>query len=82
MPASVYIESSAITDDPVVEEIRAHRQAHAARFNFDLAAIVADLQEREKNSSRPVVNRSARRIPETVKAELQTELKSKLLFWK
>ena len=36
-------------DDPVVEEVRAHRQAHAARFNYDLAAIFAALVEREKS---------------------------------
>jgi len=53
-------------DDPIVEEVRAHRQAHAARFNYDLAAIYADLIEREKSSSRPVVNRSPRHIPEKV----------------
>jgi hypothetical protein len=51
-------------DDPIVEEIRAHRQAQAARFNYDLAAIFADLIVREKNSSRPVVNRPPRRVPE------------------
>ena len=49
-------------DDPIVEEVRAHRQAHAARFNYDLTAIFADLVEREKSSSRPVVNRPPRRI--------------------
>ena len=53
-------------DDPIVEEVRAHRQAHAARFNYDLEAIFADLNEREKHSSRPVVNRPPRRIPERV----------------
>lgn len=53
-------------DDPIVEELRANRQAHAARFNYDLAAIVADLVEREKNSSRPVVNRPPRRVTERI----------------
>ncbi len=53
-------------DDPIVEEVRAHRQAHAARFNYDLAAIFADLIEREKNSSRLVVNRPPRRVAERV----------------
>lgn len=52
-------------DDPIVEEVRAHRQAHAARFDYDLSAIFADLIEREKNSSRPVINRPPRRIPQT-----------------
>lgn len=49
-------------DDPIVEEVRAYRQAHAERFNYDLDAIVADLIKREQTSSRPVVNRPARRI--------------------
>lgn len=53
-------------DDPIVEEVRKHRQVHAARFNYDLAAIFADLIEREKNSSRPVVNRPPRRVLERV----------------
>ena len=53
-------------DDPIVEEVRSHRQAHAARFNYDLSAIFADLVEREKSSSRPVVNRPPRRIPQSI----------------
>lgn len=56
-------------DDPIVEEVRMYRQAHAARFNYDLTAIFADLIEREKNSSRPVINRPPRRLSETLKAE-------------
>ena len=57
-------------DDPVVEEIRACRQAHAAQFNYDLAAIFAAVVEREKCSLRPVINRPSRRIHETLKAEI------------
>ncbi len=34
--------------DPIVEEVRRARDAHAKRFNYDLDAIVADLQKREK----------------------------------
>jgi hypothetical protein len=56
-------------DDPIVEEVRKHRQAHAARFNYDLAGIFADLIKREKNSPRPVVNRPPRRVPERVIAK-------------
>lgn len=44
-------------DDPIAEEIRSHRLAHAARYHNDLAAIVAALLEREKSRLRPVVNR-------------------------
>lgn len=35
-------------DDPIVDEIRKIRDAHAARFNYDLEAIYRDIKEREK----------------------------------
>jgi hypothetical protein len=57
-------------DDPIVEEVRTHRQAHAARYNYDLAAIFTAILEREKSSSRPVINRPPRRIPENLKADI------------
>ncbi len=34
--------------DPIVEEVRRARDAHAKRFNYDLDAIVEDLRKREK----------------------------------
>ena len=34
--------------DPIVEEIRKIREAHAARFRFDLHAICEDLRKKEK----------------------------------
>ena len=43
-------------DDPIVEEIRRIRRAHAARFNNDLRAIVADLGRLERESGRTYVN--------------------------
>jgi len=33
---------------PIVEEIQKIRRAHATKFNFDVAAICADYQKREK----------------------------------
>ena len=41
--------------DEVLEEVRAVREAHAARFSFDLQAIVEDLRNREAMSGHPVV---------------------------
>lgn len=35
-------------NDPFVDEIRRYREAHAARFNYDLGAIYRDIKEREK----------------------------------
>jgi len=42
--------------DPIVEEVRKIRRAHAAKFNFDLHAICKDLGEKEKTCGHPVVS--------------------------
>ncbi len=41
-----------MTDDPIVAEVRKAREAFAARFNYDLAAMVADLQRRTEEARR------------------------------
>jgi hypothetical protein len=33
--------------DPIVDEVRSIRDAHAARFEYDLDAIFRDIKERE-----------------------------------
>jgi hypothetical protein len=47
--------------DPVVEEVRAARQRHSARFNHDLNAIVADIREKQQRMDRAVVSLSPKR---------------------
>lgn len=47
--------------DPIVEEVRAHRQAHAEKFDYDLAAICRDLRQQQAESGREVVTLPARR---------------------
>jgi cytidylate kinase len=42
-------------DDPIVAEIRKYRQEHAAKFNYDLDAIVKDIRSREGKDGRRVV---------------------------
>jgi hypothetical protein len=37
-------------NDPIVDEVRRVRDAHAARFNYDLDAIFQDVKEREKTA--------------------------------
>ena len=37
-------------NDPIVDEVRAVRDAHAARFNYDLEAIFRDIQEQQQKS--------------------------------
>jgi len=51
--------------DPIVEEIRAGREACAARFNYDIEAICRDLREQERLSGREVITLSPK-SPEPV----------------
>jgi len=48
--------------DPIVEEVRRARGAHAARFNYDLDAIFDDLTAQERRSKRKVVSFPARPV--------------------
>lgn len=41
--------------DPIVEEVRRARDEHAARFDYDLQRIFADLRKQEKRSGREYV---------------------------
>lgn len=42
--------------DPIVDEVRRIRDAHAARFNYDPKAIFRDIKEQEKRSGRKYVS--------------------------
>lgn len=43
-------------EDPIVEEIRQHRKAHAAEYGNNLRRIVQSLRKRERESDRPLLN--------------------------
>ena len=47
--------------DPVVEEVRRIRDAHAAKFGYDLRAIFEDLKRQEKECGHKVVSFPPRR---------------------
>lgn len=49
-------------NDPIVEEVRKVRDAHAARFHYDLDAIFRDLKEQEKKSGRTFVSFPPRKV--------------------
>ena len=42
--------------DPIVEEVRKIREAHAAKFNYDIKAIVKDAQKRQRTSKHRIVS--------------------------
>ena len=50
-----------MSEDPIVEDIRRVRHAHASQFDNDLSTIVADLRRLERESGRSYVNFPPRR---------------------
>lgn len=48
-------------EDPIVAETRKAREAYAASLGYDLARIVSDLQARQGQDGRPVVDRTSTR---------------------
>lgn len=62
-------------NDPIVDEVRRVRDAHAARFNYDLDAIFRDIKEREKKSGLKFVGGIARQptpnqVPQPIEARI------------
>lgn len=58
-------------DDPIVEEVRKAREAYAAKFDFDLSAMLADVQQRTeeaRKAGRKVVSLPPRKPRVRVKA--------------
>lgn len=47
--------------DEVVEEVRKARQEHAAQWNYDLKAMLADARKRQAQSGRKVVSFGGKR---------------------
>lgn len=47
-------------NDPLVDEVRQVRDAHAARFQYDLDAIFRDIKEQERKSGHQFVYGVAR----------------------
>ena len=47
-------------NDPIVDEVRRARDAHASKFNYDLDAIFQDLKEQEEKSGHKFVDGASR----------------------
>ncbi len=48
--------------DPIIAELRKYREAHAAKYNYDLDAIYRALKEDEERSVHPKVSFSPKYI--------------------
>jgi hypothetical protein len=58
-------------EDPIVEEVRQVREAHAAQFSYDLLAIYHDLKEQEKHSRKQFVSYPPRRAVRVKKTSVK-----------
>ena len=45
-----------IWNDEIVEEVRKVRNEHAAKFDYDISAICADIRRQQKESGREIVS--------------------------
>ncbi len=59
-------------EDPIIAEVRTIRDAHAAKFNFDLHAICEDLRKKEKTCGHPMI-----RLPPEPPGKGQREVASR-----
>lgn len=59
------------TNNPIIAQIRAARDKHAARFGYDLKEIFRDLQARQQSSGRKYVSYAARPAVGTTTASNQ-----------
>ena len=48
--------------NPIEEEVRRAREAHAKQFNYDLDAICEDLKKREKTPGHPTISFAPKRV--------------------
>lgn len=56
------IITQATRTDPIIDELRAVREEHLARFGYDLDAIFQDIRARQETSGREYLRRPAREV--------------------
>ena len=59
------MENAEERKDPIVEEVRRAREAHAEKFGYDLRAIVRDLKKHERQRDRKVVSFAPKRLAQS-----------------
>ncbi len=50
--------------DPIVDQIKRLREEYASRFDYDVRAIVRDVQSRQRDGNPQIVRRVPRRVQE------------------
>lgn len=57
-----------IPNDPIVAEVRAVREKHAARFGYDVKEIFRDIRQQQQSSGRQYTRFPARPVTTTTTA--------------
>ena len=60
-------------NDPIVDEVRRIRGAHARKFNYDLQAIAADLKKQQETSGKKFVTLPPRKPTVLPKAKVDKD---------
>ncbi len=56
--------------DEIVEEVRRVREEHAAKFDYDISAICADIRNKQSKSNRKIV-RVLKKLKENENGEIR-----------
>ena len=56
------------SSDPIVDEVRAAREAIAKEYDYDIERLARAMQARQAASGRPVVRLRPKRVPPTQEA--------------
>lgn len=62
-----------VWEDPIVGEVRKNRDTLSAQFDYDLAAIFADIRARQSKIGRRLVNLERDEAEQTVAVERRNE---------
>ena len=60
-------------NDPIVAEVRAARDKHAAQFGYDLNEIFRNIRAQQQSSGRKYVRYPARRVTATTTTKASSE---------
>ena len=63
--------------DPIVDQVRKARDDFARRFNYDIEAIVRDVQSRQKENGAALVDRSARKLRKPAKVRARSKVRAR-----
>ena len=68
-----------MTEDPIIEELHKIREEMAAKHNYDVHAIAAEIRQRQQAENRQVVSLPPKRVASAV--DWISEVKERVTYW-